>query len=108
MSRDYGQYCGLARALDVVGDRWNLLIVRELLIRARAVRRAAGGAIRHRDEPADRPAARPRNRRRDRAAIVRRQQCDHLRAHTVGRAAARPDQWADSLVDTADGPRARR
>lgn len=33
MSRSYGQYCGLARALDVVGDRWNLLIVRELLIR---------------------------------------------------------------------------
>jgi DNA-binding HxlR family transcriptional regulator len=32
MSRDYGQYCGLARALDVMGDRWNLLIVRELLI----------------------------------------------------------------------------
>ncbi|MEI8409126.1 MULTISPECIES: winged helix-turn-helix transcriptional regulator [unclassified Kribbella] len=32
MSRSYGQYCGLARALDVVGDRWNLLIVRELLI----------------------------------------------------------------------------
>ncbi|MEW1842151.1 helix-turn-helix domain-containing protein [Nonomuraea angiospora] len=32
MSRSYGQYCGLARALDVVGDRWNLLIVRQLLI----------------------------------------------------------------------------
>lgn len=32
MSRDYGQYCGLARALDVVGGRWNLLIVRQLLI----------------------------------------------------------------------------
>ena len=31
MGRSYGQYCGLARALDVVGDRWNLLIVRELL-----------------------------------------------------------------------------
>ncbi|RSN54351.1 transcriptional regulator [Amycolatopsis sp. WAC 04182] len=30
--RSYGQYCGLARALDVVGDRWNLLIVRQLLI----------------------------------------------------------------------------
>lgn len=26
----YQQYCGLARALDVVGDRWTLLIVREL------------------------------------------------------------------------------
>jgi DNA-binding HxlR family transcriptional regulator len=32
MSRSYGQYCGLARALDVVGDRWNLLVVRQLLI----------------------------------------------------------------------------
>jgi len=32
MSRDYGQYCGLARTLDVVGDRWNLLIVRQLLM----------------------------------------------------------------------------
>jgi DNA-binding HxlR family transcriptional regulator len=30
-SRSYGQFCSLARALDVVGDRWNLLIVRELL-----------------------------------------------------------------------------
>jgi DNA-binding HxlR family transcriptional regulator len=30
--RSYGQYCGLARALDVVGERWSLLIVRELLV----------------------------------------------------------------------------
>jgi DNA-binding HxlR family transcriptional regulator len=29
--RTYGQYCALARGLDVVGDRWTLLIVRELL-----------------------------------------------------------------------------
>ena len=29
--RSYGQFCGLARALDIVGNRWNLLIVRELL-----------------------------------------------------------------------------
>jgi DNA-binding HxlR family transcriptional regulator len=29
--RTYGQYCGLARALDVVGERWSLLVVRELL-----------------------------------------------------------------------------
>src|SRR5918911_4188917 len=27
----YQQYCALARALDVAGDRWNLLIVRELV-----------------------------------------------------------------------------
>lgn len=30
--RSYGQYCGLARALDLVGDRWTLLVVRELLL----------------------------------------------------------------------------
>ena len=29
--KSYGQYCAVARALDVVGDRWTLLIVRELL-----------------------------------------------------------------------------
>lgn len=29
--RRYGQFCALARSLDVVGDRWTLLIVRELL-----------------------------------------------------------------------------
>ena len=31
--RSYGQYCSIARALDVVGDRWTLLIVRELAVR---------------------------------------------------------------------------
>ena len=29
--RSYQQYCAVAKALDVVGDRWVLLIVRELL-----------------------------------------------------------------------------
>jgi DNA-binding HxlR family transcriptional regulator len=31
-SRTYGDACGIARALDVVGERWALLIVRELLL----------------------------------------------------------------------------
>src|ERR1700757_3975599 len=30
--RSYGQYCAIAKALDLVGDRWTLLIVRELLL----------------------------------------------------------------------------
>ena len=30
--RSYDQYCSIARALDVIGDRWTLLIVRELLL----------------------------------------------------------------------------
>ncbi len=29
--RSYQQYCAVAKALDVVGDRWVLLIVRELM-----------------------------------------------------------------------------
>ena len=33
--RSYDQYCSLARALDIVGDRWTLLLVRELLVRPR-------------------------------------------------------------------------
>ena len=38
--RSYEQWCGVAKALDVVGDRWSLLIVRELSIR---------GALRYTD-----------------------------------------------------------
>lgn len=30
--RRYGQFCPLAKALDVLGERWTLLIVRELLV----------------------------------------------------------------------------
>jgi DNA-binding HxlR family transcriptional regulator len=30
--RDYGQFCGLAAGLNVIGERWTLLIIRELLI----------------------------------------------------------------------------
>ncbi|EME15477.1 winged helix-turn-helix transcriptional regulator [Rhodococcus triatomae] len=29
--RSYDQFCGLSRALDVVGERWTLLVVRELM-----------------------------------------------------------------------------
>lgn len=33
--RDYGQFCGLVRALEIVGERWALLIVRDLLVSPR-------------------------------------------------------------------------
>src|SRR5678815_1633257 len=29
--KSYGQFCSVARALDLLGERWTLLIVRELL-----------------------------------------------------------------------------
>jgi DNA-binding HxlR family transcriptional regulator len=31
--RSYGEYCAIAKSLDVVGDRWTLLVVRELALR---------------------------------------------------------------------------
>jgi DNA-binding HxlR family transcriptional regulator len=34
--RSYGQQCAVAKALDVIGDRWTLLIIRELMIRERS------------------------------------------------------------------------
>ena len=32
--RPYDQYCPIARAAEVLGDRWTLLIVRELMLGA--------------------------------------------------------------------------
>src|SRR2546423_7010902 len=31
-NRSYGQFCAAAKALDVLGERWTLLVVRELLL----------------------------------------------------------------------------
>jgi DNA-binding HxlR family transcriptional regulator len=30
--KSYGQFCSVAKALDIVGDRWTLLVLRELLV----------------------------------------------------------------------------
>jgi DNA-binding HxlR family transcriptional regulator len=34
-ARNYGQYCGVTNALELVGERWALLIVRDLLVGSR-------------------------------------------------------------------------
>src|SRR5215470_11011941 len=39
----YGQACAIARALDVVGERWSLLLVRELILGPRRYRDLATG-----------------------------------------------------------------
>ena len=31
-TRSYNQICGLAQSLDLLGERWTLLIIRELLL----------------------------------------------------------------------------
>lgn len=43
MTRQYDQFCALATALDAVGDRWTLLIVRELLPGAKRYRELQAG-----------------------------------------------------------------
>jgi DNA-binding HxlR family transcriptional regulator len=47
MARNYSQACSLANALDRIGERWSMLIVRELLLgplRFSELDRAVGGA----------------------------------------------------------------
>lgn len=41
--RTYGDRCGIARALDAVGERWALLVVRELLLGAKRFTDLRGG-----------------------------------------------------------------
>ncbi len=41
--KHYGQACAIARALDVVGERWSLLLVRELTFGPRRYRDLASG-----------------------------------------------------------------
>ncbi|QAY69088.1 winged helix-turn-helix transcriptional regulator [Xylanimonas protaetiae] len=42
-ARDYGQYCAITRALELVGERWSLLIVRDLLVGPRRYGELAAG-----------------------------------------------------------------
>ena len=42
-AREYGQYCGVTRALELVGERWALLVVRDLLVGPRRYGELAGG-----------------------------------------------------------------
>jgi len=42
-ARRYGDPCGIARALDVIGDRWALLVVRELIFGPKRFVQLRGG-----------------------------------------------------------------
>lgn len=35
--RSYGQFCGVSRALEMLGERWSLLIIRDLLVSPKTV-----------------------------------------------------------------------
>ncbi|HEY3143217.1 MAG TPA: winged helix-turn-helix transcriptional regulator [Acidimicrobiales bacterium] len=69
--RSYGDPCGIARALDLVGERWALLVVREMLLGAKRFTDLRGGL----------PNASPnvlsqRLRELEEAGIVRRRRLD--------------------------------
>jgi DNA-binding HxlR family transcriptional regulator len=42
-ARDYGQYCAVTRALELVGERWAVLIIRDLLVGPRRYGELAAG-----------------------------------------------------------------
>ncbi len=42
-ARDYGEYGGITRAMELVGERWAMLIVRDLLVGPRRYGELAGG-----------------------------------------------------------------
>jgi DNA-binding HxlR family transcriptional regulator len=41
--REYGQYCGLARAAEILGQRWTMLIMRDLLVEPKRYSDLAAG-----------------------------------------------------------------
>jgi DNA-binding HxlR family transcriptional regulator len=105
--REYGQECSLACALDCVGERWSLLIVRELSLgplRFSALARDVGGA------PTD--VLTKRLRELEQGGIVRRQQLPPPGGGTayelteLGRGLERPmielARWGMELQKTED------
>lgn len=55
--RSYGQFCGLSRAMEMLGERWSLLIIRDLLVSPKTAPQLQAGLPRI---PADILAARLR------------------------------------------------
>ena len=99
--RSYDQYCALAKALDIVGDRWTLLIARELLL----------GASRYRDLQSGLPgiptnllAARLRQLEED--GVVARDDQGRYRLTPWGEFLGEPmralARWASPLMDEMD------
>jgi DNA-binding HxlR family transcriptional regulator len=86
--RSYSQYCALAKSLDVVGDRWTLLILRELALR---------GACRYTDVRNGLPGIASnllaeRLRELERAGVVARENAPPPIAATLFRLTARGQQ----------------
>ena len=110
MARVYAQHCGLAQALDLVGERWALLIVRELMVGPRRYTDLAEGLV---SIPSNVLAARLREL--EAAGLVRRRRLAPPAASTVyeltGRghelepAVAALARWGMKSLPAANGSR---
>jgi DNA-binding HxlR family transcriptional regulator len=95
--RSYGQYCSIAKSLDVIGDRWTLLIVREL---------AERGACRYTDLRNGLPGIASnlladRLRELERAGVISREDAPPPIATTLFRLSARGEELRPVLDDLA-------
>jgi DNA-binding HxlR family transcriptional regulator len=93
--RSYDEYCAIAKSLDVIGDRWTLLIVRELLLR---------GASRYTDLRNGLPGIASnlladRLRELERAGVVAREDAPPPIATTLFRLTPRGEQLRSVLED---------
>lgn len=93
--RSYDEYCAIAKSLDVVGDRWTLLIVRELALR---------GACRYTDLRNGLPGIASnlladRLRELERAAVITREDAPPPVATTLFRLSPRGEQLRPVLDD---------
>ena len=93
--RSYDEYCAIAKSLDVVGDRWTLLIVRELALR---------GACRYTDLRNGLPGIATnllaeRLRELEHAGVIEREQAPPPIATTLLRLTPRGEQLRPVLED---------
>jgi DNA-binding HxlR family transcriptional regulator len=93
--RSYDEYCAVAKSLDVVGDRWTLLIVRELVLL---------GACRYTDLRNGLPGIASnllaeRLRELERAGVIAREDAPPPIATTLFRLTARGEQLRPVLED---------
>jgi DNA-binding HxlR family transcriptional regulator len=93
--RSYDEYCAIAKSLDVVGDRWTLLIVRELAMR---------GACRYTDLRNGLPGIASnllaqRLRELEHAGVITREEAPPPIATTLFRLTPRGDQLRPVLDD---------
>jgi DNA-binding HxlR family transcriptional regulator len=93
--RSYDEYCSLAKSLDVVGDRWTLLIIRELAMR---------GACRYTDLRNGLPGIATnllaeRLRELEQAGVIAREDAPPPIASTLFRLTPRGEQLRPALED---------